>query len=125
MRALLLAAVLAASCGAAAAQPAPAIVPAPAGAQADPGVKTWQVLSAVAYLAILAGVGFALVHYVRRGSGWRGIKGDDTGLRALGTARLSPSVTVTLMDVEGRRVLVASSATGTSMIELSRTEPRE
>lgn len=122
LRNLVLAAALALGCGGVAAQPPAPVTPAFASEEADSGVKAWQVLTAIVYLAVLGGVGFALVRYARRGTAWRGATSGEEAVRAVGSIRLSPTASVTLVDVGGRRVLVTTGPGGTSMIELSRIE---
>lgn len=92
-------------------------------APVDPGVSRWQIVTAVLYLGVLAGVGYALVFYARRGFTLKASSATQgQSLRVLATTRVSPTLTISLLDVEGRRVLVAATTSGTSMIELSKNE---
>lgn len=90
---------------------------------ADPGVSRRQVGTVILYLGALAGVGYALVYYARRGFTMKAsgaTQAQSQSLRILATTRASPTLTISLLDVEGRRVLVAATASGTAIIELSK-----
>lgn len=94
---------------------------APVPSAIDPGVKAWQVFVVLGYLSVLGALGLGIVRYVRRGESGRGAGAADGQLRVLKSTRIAPGLTLTLVEVQGRPVLVAATASGTSIVELSRT----
>jgi flagellar biosynthesis protein FliO len=86
------------------------------------GVATWQVVATFLYVGVLAGLGLAIVHFARRGAPWRQAPAAPGTLRVVASTRVSPTLTVSLLDVQGRQVLIAATASGTSMIELAKSE---
>lgn len=87
----------------------------------DTEVSVWQVVAVLTYLMVLGAVGAAIVWYARRRLP-SGALGEAGPLRVLGSVRVPPTVTLTIVEIETRKVLIAATPSAAAMIELSRNE---
>jgi len=79
----------------------------------DTGVRPWQAIVVITYLAALAGGGAGLVYYMRRRG--LGSAGDGKLIQVVEMRRVAPQLTLVLIEVQGRRMIVALGSSGVSI----------